>query len=278
MSAVTSPQRKSIGPIGRAARLACSSCTLATTDAALPRVDASGLKLDPSGRMVDFTNIYETLLVPAVRDAGFQIARAREPESGEGASRQIFDRLLQSEHMIVDVSDRSSDISYELGIRHALRPHGTTVICADSAARPFYDGVIPVIAYRIDRSGRLSALDRDMQSFREQLSRARSIAEDDSPLFRLVDYAPRLEIDPGRAAILRARTAATAAIVDRLRSARRQGRAAVLQVAADPVFANLGDLDTSAVLELVLSLRDAGAYTEMVALYRRMPVALQQAR
>src|SRR4051812_18584865 len=54
----------------------------------------SGLKLDPSGRIIDFANVYEMLIVPAVRDAGFQIARAREPESGERASRQIFDRLL----------------------------------------------------------------------------------------------------------------------------------------------------------------------------------------
>ena len=76
-----------------------------------------GLRLDPAGRMIDFAHVYDNMITPAVRNAGFQVARAHEPETGERVTRQIIDRLLQSDHVIVDVSDRNSDISYELGIR-----------------------------------------------------------------------------------------------------------------------------------------------------------------
>ena len=235
-----------------------------------------GLRLDPAGRMIDFAHVYDNMITPAVRNAGFQVARAHEPETGERVTRQIIDRLLQSDHVIVDVSDRNSDISYELGIRHALRPSGTTVICAEGAARPFYDGATPMIWYRIDKSGRLVTPDSNMRELYDRLRKARNDPEDDSPVFQLVTYAPRLEVDGVRTAALQAAAVSSDDIEDRLRAARSQGQAAVLQVAADPIFADLGGADTSAVLALFLSLRDVGAYGQMIALYRRMPTTLQR--
>jgi tetratricopeptide (TPR) repeat protein len=236
-----------------------------------------GLKWDPSGRTIDFANVYGNMIVPAVREAGFELSLAQEQKSGERASRQIFDRLLQSDHMIVDVSDRNPDLSYELGIRHALRPSGTTVVCAEGAVRPFYDGATRIISYKLDRAGRLVDPQARVRELREQLRQARSNPQDDSPLFRLVSYSPKLEVDRARSDVFRAGVAYSDAIADRLRNAVRQGKAAVLQAAADPAFANLDDAGAGTVVELFLSLRSVSAFPEMVDLYRRMPSTLQRA-
>jgi tetratricopeptide (TPR) repeat protein len=236
----------------------------------------SGLKLDPSGRMLDFDNIARMVL-PAVRAAGFEIILAQEPLSGEKASGQIFDRLLQCDHLVADISDRSPDISYEIGVRHAVRPTGTTIICAQGSARPFYNDITPVMTYRVSKAGTVIDSQESARELTEYLHQARIAPRDDSPLFSLLPDVPRLDIDHAKSDALRQRAAFSEAMQARLRAAVQEGKRAVLQLAQEPAFADLADVDSSLMFDLFISLRDVEAHPEMIALYRRMPLSLQRA-
>ena len=157
-----------------------------------------------SGQVVEFDLVYEQVIAPAARDAGFIPMRA-EQRLGTIASKQTFERLLYSDYLVVDVSDADPDLSYELGARQALRARGTAVISVDFARRPFYSAELPVISYRIDDRGAPADASESANRLKAHLREARENPADDSPLFRLIDHLQPYTPDATAIAAFRSR-------------------------------------------------------------------------
>jgi hypothetical protein len=93
-----------------------------------------GKKTDfETGRTLDLDKTYKYIIKPAVIDAGLECTRADEvPHSGV-IDVPMYESLLTADVVIADLSTSNKNAFYELGVRHALRPHTTIVICEDGA-------------------------------------------------------------------------------------------------------------------------------------------------
>src|SRR5678815_286737 len=96
-----------------------------------------GKKKDAKGQELDFDEVSQVLLDPALEDVG---AEGRETldifESGN-IRIDMFRRLLTADLVIADLSVSNANVFYELGIRHALRSHGTLMLRCDEDPDPF---------------------------------------------------------------------------------------------------------------------------------------------
>jgi hypothetical protein len=93
-----------------------------------------GKKTDfETGRTLDLDKSYNYIIKPAVQAAGMQCVRADEiPHSGV-IDVPMYEQLLKADVVVADLSTSNKNAFYELGVRHALRPHTTIVICEDGA-------------------------------------------------------------------------------------------------------------------------------------------------
>jgi hypothetical protein len=93
-----------------------------------------GKKTDfETGRTLDLDKTYRYIIKPAVIDAGLECSRADEiPHSGV-IDVPMYEKLLSADVVVADLSTSNKNAFYELGVRHALRPHTTIVICEDGA-------------------------------------------------------------------------------------------------------------------------------------------------
>jgi MAP3K TRAFs-binding domain len=237
-----------------------------------------GRKIDSSGRSIDFDGIYREILAPAITAAGIESIRADEEQIGGTIHKPMFERLLLCDYAIADVTSANPNVYYELGIRHALRPRSTLILFAQGTSLPFDIALLRGECYQIDAAGQPAAAAADAARLETRLRAARGNAEDDSPLFQLLEGMPRVQIDHRKTDIFREQVAYSEEWKARLAQARRHGADAVRALAADAGLANLLEVETGVTVDLLLSLRDVKAHAEMIALCERMPAPLRRTR
>ncbi len=237
-----------------------------------------GRKADAAGRITDFDAVYRDIIAPAVQAVGLEPIRADEERVGGTIHKPMFERLMLCEYAVADITGANPNVFYELGIRHAMRPRSTVILFAEGTTLPFDIALLRGVMYRTNEAGK--PLDPAACSARvvRQLEETRANPHDDSPLFQLLDYMPRVEVDHSKTDIFRDRFDYSRKYKERLAEARRQGQPAVKAVAADPALGNLAEVEAGIVVDLFLSLRDVEAHGEMVELYGRMPQPLQRTR
>jgi hypothetical protein len=79
----------------------------------------------------------EDIIEPAVRAAGVECIHADKIVHSTVIDKPLFEQLLTADVVIADLSTSNADAIYELGVRHALRPHATIVIAEDQFKFPF---------------------------------------------------------------------------------------------------------------------------------------------
>jgi hypothetical protein len=130
-----------------------------------------GKKTDfETGRTLDLDKTYRNIIKPAVIDAGMECTRADEiPHSGV-IDVPMYERLLTADVVVADLSTSNKNAFYELGVRHALRPHTTIVICEDGA-KSFPFDVNHVLIRQYHHMG--EGIDfEEVQRFRADLTQA----------------------------------------------------------------------------------------------------------
>lgn len=237
-----------------------------------------GRKADSTGRITDFDAVYHTIIVPAVTAAGLEPIRADEEKIGGAIHKPMFERLMLCNYAIADITGANPNVYYELGIRHAMRPRSTVILFAAGTVLPFDIALLRGIPYRTNEQGAPSDPAVCVHAIARQLQEAKEHPHDDSPLFQLLEYMPRHEVDHTKTDTFRDRFNYSKKYKQRLADALRQGEQAVKAAVADPAFGNLHDLETGVVIDMFLTLRDVKAHQEMIALYGRMPEPLQRAR
>ncbi|HYG82639.1 MAG TPA: tetratricopeptide repeat-containing protein [Pyrinomonadaceae bacterium] len=130
-----------------------------------------GKKTDfETGRTLDLDKSYRHIIKPAVEAAGMKCVRADEIVHSGVIDVPMYEHLLTAEVVIADLSASNRNAFYELGVRHALRPYTTIVICEDSVRHfPFDVNAVNVLKYHHMGEG----LDfEEVERFRKVLTEA----------------------------------------------------------------------------------------------------------
>ncbi|MEO7319879.1 MAG: tetratricopeptide repeat-containing protein [Chthoniobacteraceae bacterium] len=92
-----------------------------------------GKKVDfETGKTFDLDMTYHNLIKPAVEAAGVECIRADEITQTGVIDVPMYERIFNADLVVADISTGNRNAIYELGVRHALRPHTTLIIGEDS--------------------------------------------------------------------------------------------------------------------------------------------------
>ena len=242
-----------------------------------------GQKADQLRRYtIDFDDIYERAIKPAVARFNVDCIRADEERTGGVIHLAMFERLLLAEIAIVDVTLANPNVYYELGVRHAARPHATIIVGFNEGPLPFDIAMIRALPYKLT-GGRLE--DADCATFVEALCARleHTLAEHDikdSPLFQLIPGLRGQALPHEVTDTFRDRARERGAIRGRLDAAKRKGRgerdtALAMVTAIEQGLGDSSSVDGEIFLEVFLTYRDLQAYDEMIALAERAPEHLR---
>lgn len=140
---------------------------------------------------INFDSIYYDAIQPAVEnhETELKVIRADEEMVGGFIHGPMYERLLLSEIVIVDLTLANPNVFYELGIRHCARPKSTILLYSKDTRLPFDVSPLRAIPYEL-RKGELNQEHAENLKLEIQ-KRLKESAEDkpatDSPLFQLID-------------------------------------------------------------------------------------------
>jgi hypothetical protein len=223
-------------------------------------------KKDATGREIDFDAVFERLIAPAVRDAGMEPLRADEERSGGIIHKPMFERLILCDYAVADLTTANANVFYELGVRHAVKPHATVLLFAEGSGQlPFDVSQLRAIPYGISTAGLPTDEAKYRKLLTERLKDTRNAAID-SPLFQLVDNYP--QVDHSKTDIFRDLVEYSKKMKERLSEGRNGGIDAVQQVEAE--MGNIADCESGVVIDLFLSYRAVKGWDKMIALVAKM--------
>ena len=84
-----------------------------------------GEKAGPNGSVVDFDDVYDRLIAPAICESGLEPLRADKETTGGIIHKPMYERLIFCEYAVADLTTGNANVFYELGVRHAVRPYST---------------------------------------------------------------------------------------------------------------------------------------------------------
>src|SRR6185503_14862259 len=96
-----------------------------------------GKKKDLKGNEIDFDQIATDLIDPALTAINAEGRETLDIVESGNIRVDMFRRLLTADLVVADLSIHNANVFYELGIRHALRDHGTLMLRSDADAFPF---------------------------------------------------------------------------------------------------------------------------------------------
>jgi len=232
-----------------------------------------GKKKDEKGREIDFDAIYNTLIQPAVEEAGMEAVRADEEMVGGFIHKPMYERLLLCDYAIADLTTANANVFYELGVRHAARPHHTLSIFASDTSLPFDVRPLRSYPYSLDESRNLSALEVDKAGIIKWLEDAKTKPKIDSPLFQFFDELTPQWISHEKTDVFRERVEYSLQAkkeLSRLREAKD-----LEGIKAFEENLNFEGTEGGVLIDIYLSYRALDAWEEMVELESKMPLYLQ---
>jgi len=100
-----------------------------------------------TGRVLDLDKTYRIIIKKAVEQAGVECIRADDIIHSGEIDKPMYELLLEADIVIADLSTSNANAIYELGVRHALRPHTTIVIAEKQFKFPFDLGHLLIRPY-----------------------------------------------------------------------------------------------------------------------------------
>ena len=148
-----------------------------------------GTKTDyATGRKLDLNKSYRLLIKPVVEEKGLVCIRADEIRHSGSIDVPMYRELLKADVVIADLSTANVNAFYELGIRHALRPHTTIVISEDKLAYPFDLNHIKITSYtHLGEGIEYEEVERFRKLLGETLQAVLDKKEPDSPVYTYLD-------------------------------------------------------------------------------------------
>ena len=157
-----------------------------------------GEKVDfASGRKLNLDATYKYLIKPAVLEAGLECVRADEIAHSGVIDVPMYKQLLLADVVVADLSTANTNAFYELGVRHALRPYTTVVICEDKFTFPFDINRNKILKYKhLGEDIGASEVDRFKAQLKQHITDilAKEEPDDDSPLYTFLQTLRRFKL------------------------------------------------------------------------------------
>lgn len=229
-----------------------------------------GKKKDEKGNIIDFDKIYNDFIKPSIENSDLDPIRADEEQTGGIIHKAMYERLMLCEYAVADLSLLNANVFYELGIRHAIRPHSTITLFESSSRLPFDVNFLRSLPY--DR--KLKNLEVLKSELTKKLSNAQSHNKDtDSPLFQLVEGIKPSNIEHIKTDIFRKQVEYNKEIKLKLEILRKEKNLEGLISLENEI--NLKTVEFGVLVDLFLSYRAVEAFKNMISLVKKMPKPLQ---
>ncbi|MCT7546618.1 DUF4071 domain-containing protein [Aliarcobacter cryaerophilus] len=229
-----------------------------------------GKKKDEKGNIIDFDKIYNDFIKPSIEQSGLDPIRADEEQTGGIIHKAMYERLMLCEYAVADLSLLNANVFYELGIRHAIRPHSTITLFESSSRLPFDVNFLRSLPY--DR--KLKNLEVLKSELTKKLSNAQSHNKDtDSPLFQLVEGIKPSNIEHIKTDIFRKQVEYNKEIKLKLEILRKEKNLEGLLCLENEI--NIETVEFGVLVDLFLSYRAVEAFKNMISLVKKMPKPLQ---
>lgn len=228
-----------------------------------------GIKKDDNGNDIDFDKIYFDFIKPSVIDAGLDPIRADEEKIGGIIHKPMYERLMLCEYAIADISTANANVFYELGIRHAVRPHTTIPIFTSDTKIPFDVNFLRAVPYERE----LSDLENLKKQLTDKILDSKSDKYTDSPLFQLLDGLKPFDIEHEKSDIFREQVKYSSFIKAQLQSARESGSRDELH-SIQNALGNLNEVESGILVDLFLSYRSVESFDDMIDLVSKIPKPL----
>ncbi|WP_454063468.1 TRAFs-binding domain-containing protein [Candidatus Nitrospira salsa] len=225
-----------------------------------------GKKPNIAGTLIDFDEVYQKLIRPAIQEADLEPLRADEEMTGGIIHKPMFERLILCEYAIADLTTANANVFYELGIRHAVREWSTITIFAEGGGQLPFDVVsLRAIPYQLTPQGTPD----NILSVRNIMARRLHDAQQatrDSPIYQLVEGFP--EVSHTKTDVFRDRVEYSKLMKARLREARQQGLETLKNLACE--LQPIASCDSGVVIDLYLSYRGVKGWQEMIDMVSQM--------
>ncbi len=147
-------------------------------------IQGYGRKTDyRDGRVLDLDASY-AIIKDAVEAAGLECIRADEIQHSGTIDQPMYERLLNADLVVADLSTYNVNAVFELGVRYALRPYATLIVAEELFQNPFDFSHIAIRRYK-HLGDDIGA--KEARRFREELKSAIQAivaeARTDSPIY-----------------------------------------------------------------------------------------------
>jgi len=89
-----------------------------------------GEKLDPiSNKTVNLDKTFNNIIKPAFEAKGYACNRSIDLNTSGIITEDMFKHILYSDFVVADLTTFNPNVMYELGVRHALKPYSTIIMC-----------------------------------------------------------------------------------------------------------------------------------------------------
>ncbi|MFP4343026.1 MAG: TRAFs-binding domain-containing protein [Cyclobacteriaceae bacterium] len=239
-----------------------------------------GIKKDAQGNEVDFDTVYREYIRPAIEAADMEPIRADEETVNGIIHKPMYERLILCDYAVADLSTANANVFYELGVRHAVKPFTTITIYSANSFLPFDVNFLRTMPYNYDTEKKLTKRDEDRANLTSQLLRAKQQKTTDSPIFQLVDGISFQEsVAHEKTDIFREVVKYNEEMKKRLADARKTPGSKEDKLSAVNEIVNslrLENEEAAVLVDIMLTYRSLGAYEQMIAFIRSVPVHVQQ--
>ncbi|OFQ82455.1 hypothetical protein [Streptococcus sp. HMSC065C01] len=147
---------------------------------------------------VDLNQVYNNLIKPTILEKelvsvhGKNHFRADEVFSTQSITKTFIEGILKADIVIADITTLNQNAIYELGLRHAMKPKSTIILCDHHTAKiSFFDiAHLPQIRYDSDKLNEVDEVNKVKKLLSEYIDSAIKSDETftDSPAFESALY------------------------------------------------------------------------------------------
>jgi MAP3K TRAFs-binding domain len=138
-------------------------------------------------RVLNLNRTYEDIIKPVVEEAGHTCIRADEIIHSTVIDKPMYDNLLGADLVVADLSTSNVNAVYELGVRHALRPHRTIVMAESNFSFPFDLNHLSILKYvHLGTEIGFQEVMRVRKILKDKITTLMASPEVDSPVFLFI--------------------------------------------------------------------------------------------
>jgi tetratricopeptide (TPR) repeat protein len=233
---------------------------------------------ESNGIIMNFDSIYKEVIKPSISDAGIESIRADEEIAGGIIHKPMFERLMFCDYAICDLTTANANVFYELGIRHAIRPYSTVLICAKGNQQlPFDIRMLRVLYYPIkEEHGTPDDIEKTKDNLKNLILEIKQSSHrlTDSPLFQLIeDYQPP-DIKHLKTDLFLQRVQSSNRLKNEIEDAKEKGGVIALREIEKSL--DIINTEYDVVISLFLAYRSVQAWNEMIELVEKMSKPLAE--